>query len=79
MKKLVMGELENKLSRELRYYRIKMKRKVRGMRNIILFKKNNIMDFDTNITRICNEYLRKNNKSDVLKLQKNYLNKFLEL
>ncbi len=74
-----MGELENKLSRELRYYRLRMRRKARGMRNIILFKKRNMSDFDTSITKICNEYVRKNNKSHVLKLQRVYINKFLEL
>lgn len=74
-----MGELESKLSRELRYYRIRMRRKARGMRNIILFKKKNMPEFDTNITRICNQYVRGRNKSDVLKLQKVYINKFLEL
>ena len=74
-----MGELESKLSRELRYYRIKMRRKARGMRNIILFKKKNMVDFDTNITRICNQYLKRNNKRDVIKLQRLYINKFLEL
>lgn len=74
-----MGELENKLSRELRYYRIRMRRKARGMRNIILFKKKNMPEFDTSITRICNQYVRGNNKSDVLRLQKVYINKFLEL
>lgn len=74
-----MKELENKLSRELRYYKIKMRRKARGMRNIVLFKKKNMTDFDTNITRICNEHAQQNNKLDLLNLQKLYMNKFLEL
>ena len=74
-----MGELEFKLSRELRYYRIRMRRKARGMRNIILFKKKNMPKFDMRITRICNEYVRAANKGDVLRLQQLYINKFLEL
>lgn len=74
-----MGELENKLSRELRYYRIRMRRKVKGMRNIVLFKKRNISEFDSTITHICNKYVRKSNKQDVLKLQRVYIDKFLNL
>ena len=74
-----MGELENKLSRELRYYRLRMRRKARGMYNIILFKKQNMSDFDMRVTRICNEYICRNNRMDVMKLQKVYIDKFLEL
>lgn len=74
-----MGELENQLSRELKYYRIRMRRKASGMRNIVLFKKRNMLDFDTSITDICNKYVKRSNRKDVMKLQKVYINKFLEL